>query len=307
MTDILCAYPGRDEMLVTLLYDDAGDADHAAFDAHLAICARCRIEIAALRDVRSRLAEWQPTSVTSLQSSVVSHQSPVISQKSAVINHQSPRISPQSSVGSPQSSVSALRPRIASGTEPQPVIQRSWWRDVPAWAQVAAAVVCLGAGAGLANLNIRYDQQGLSVRTGWLTPVAAPSSASERTPAVPVPTTETSPWRADLSELERQLRTEFRSTQSASAATVVRASQPSMSDGELLRRVRALVEESERKQERELALRVGQVIRDVNAQRQADLRKIDSNLGFIQSNTGAEVMKQRQLLMNYLVRASSQK
>ena len=35
-----------------------------------------------------------------------------------------------------------------------------------------------------------------------------------------------------------------------------------------------LVEESERKQQRELALRVAQVIREVNAQREADLVKI---------------------------------
>jgi hypothetical protein len=140
-----------------------------------------------------------------------------------------------------------------------------------------------------------------------LPPAVQAPAAGERTTGAPATVAETTPWRTDLSALERQLRTEFRSMPVPAAATAVRASQPSMSDAELLRRVRALVEESERKQERELALRVGQVIRDVNAQRQADLRKIDSNLGFIQSNTGAEVMKQRQLLMNYIVRASSQK
>ena len=74
-------------------------------------------------------------------------------------------------------------------------------------------------------------------------------------------------------------------------------------DGEVLRRVRALLEESERKQQRELALRVAQVIRDVNAQREADLVKIDRSLGLIQNNTGVEAMKQRELL-NYLVRVS---
>lgn len=182
---------------------------------------------------------------------------------------------------------------------------------MPVWAQVAAAVLCLGVGAGLANLDMRYDQHGLSVRTGWLTTDASPTpppAGAGSTSAAAV--TETAaPWRADLAALERQLRTEFRSTDPAASdpIAVARASQPSMSEAALMRRVRALVEESERRQERELALRVGQVIRDVNAQRQSDLRKIDSNLGFIQSNTGAEVMKQRQLLMNYLVRVSSQK
>jgi len=88
---------------------------------------------------------------------------------------------------------------------------------------------------------------------------------------------------------------------------VARSSAPSMSEAELLRRVRRLVEESERKQERELALRVGQVIRSVDAQRQSDLRRIDNNLGLIQNNTGAEVMRQRQMLINYLSRVPTQK
>src|SRR5438270_13542159 len=42
-----------------------------------------------------------------------------------------------------------------------------WWRDIPAWAQVAAALLFLGVSAGVANLDVRYDQSGLSIRTGW--------------------------------------------------------------------------------------------------------------------------------------------
>jgi hypothetical protein len=75
------------------------------------------------------------------------------------------------------------------------------------------------------------------------------------------------------------------------------------SEAGLLRRVRALVDESEQRQQRELALRVADVIRDVESQRRADLVKIERSLGAIQSNTGVEVMKQRELL-NYLVRVS---
>lgn len=273
MTDMLCGYPGRDESIVTYLYNDLDDTGRAVFEAHLAICARCRTDLAALRGVRTQLAQWEPPSAIRPHASVVNPHVAVSRQSSAVSHEPS----------------------------------ASWWREVPAWAQVAAALLCLGLGAGLANLNIRSDREGLTVRTGWLTPAVATPPAADRTMAAPAAVADTMPWRADLSALERQLRTEFRSTQTADPPTIGRASQPSMSDTEMLRRVRALVEESERKQERELALRVGQVIRDVNAQRQADLRKIDSNLGFIQSNTGAEVMKQRQLLMNYLVRASSQK
>jgi hypothetical protein len=118
--------------------------------------------------------------------------------------------------------------------------------------------------------------------------------------------------RDDLAALERQLRTEFESAQTAGtqAVTLARTTAPSMSEAELLRRMRGLVEESERRQERELALRVGDVIRSVNAQRESDFRKINSNLGVIQTNTSAEVVRQRQLLQNYanyLSRVSLQK
>ena len=68
-------------------------------------------------------------------------------------------------------------------------------------------------------------------------------------------------------------------------------------------RVRALLEESEKRQQRELALRVAEVVRDVNAQRQVDLRNIDRTLGLVRNDLGVEVMKQRQSL-NLLYRAS---
>ena len=37
----------------------------------------------------------------------------------------------------------------------------------PAWAQAAAAVLVLAAGAGLSNLQIQYGAGGFTIRTGW--------------------------------------------------------------------------------------------------------------------------------------------
>src|ERR1700761_6338993 len=47
-----------------------------------------------------------------------------------------------------------------------------WWRQIPVWAQVAAALLFLGVSAGIANLDVRYDAAGLTVRTGWSKPSA---------------------------------------------------------------------------------------------------------------------------------------
>jgi hypothetical protein len=73
-----------------------------------------------------------------------------------------------------------------------------------------------------------------------------------------------------------------------------------------LARVRTLIEESERRQQRELALRTAQLMRDVDSQRQVDLAQIQNSFGQIEGLTGAEVREQRQML-NYLIRASEQR
>ena len=191
----------------------------------------------------------------------------------------------------------AVISRQSSGVSPS---RQSWWREIPAWAQVAAAVLLVGVSAGIANLDVRYDANGLSVRTGWSKQPPAPAAGVARNDGA------AAPWRADLTALERQLKTEFRVAQVSAAAVAPVAPTPraaSAADADVLRRVRALLDESEKRQQRELALRVAEVVRDVNAQRQADLVKIDRSLGVVQNNLGVEVMKQRQSL-NLLYRAS---
>src|SRR5882672_9032467 len=273
MTTSLCGYPGdRDEALVTYLYDDGGaDAgERALFDAHVESCARCRDDLDALRGVRTQLARWSP---------------------------------PEPKFGM-AASQSAIR-------SPQSV----WWREVPAWAQVAAALLFLGVSAGIANLDVRYDQSGLSVRTGWSNKAGAPVDAARAGGSGPTGVARGSgpgadaPWRADIAALEQQLKGEIRAAQTATTGaspTAVRTAAASASDAEVIRRVRALVDESEKRQQRELALRVAELARDITAQRQADLVKIDRTLGVVQNNVGIEVMKNRQQInqMDLLYRAS---
>ena len=182
--------------------------------------------------------------------------------------------------------------------------RQSWWRTVPAWAQVAAALLFLGVAAGIANLDVRYDQNGLTVRTGWSQPRdgssrSSGSGGSGRSSGSDVAlAAQEAPWRSDLAALEQQLKTEFHASQVSSSI----GSQPvraSSADAETLRRVRALLEESEKRQQRELALRVAEVLQDVNRQRQADLVKVDS----MQNRLGVEVLQQRQSL-NYFMRVN---
>ena len=196
-----------------------------------------------------------------------------------------------------------VRQQLARWNPPEPNLQSAisqqpsavgndirWWKQIPAWAQVAAALLFLGVSAGIANLDVHYDSTGLSVRTGWTTP-----KASVAPPSVG-PASET--WRTELASLEQRLRAEMRDRQPAAAAQA-----RTISDTDVKRMVRPLIDESEKREQREIALRMAEVLRDVSAQRQADLVNIDRNLGLIRSNTFTVDQQQRDL-RNYVLRAS---
>jgi anti-sigma factor RsiW len=271
MTAICTYLDDRDETLIAYLYDDIDAATRTAFEAHVSSCAACRAELDGLRRVRRQLAAWVEP-VDSRHSTV-----------NAVDRQRYPRLS-------------ALESR------PSTVDSRktSWLPDVPAWAQVAAAILIVGVAAGIANLDIRYDANGLSIRTGWSTPSAAATRTDNAANTVANTVT-----RAELVALEQRLRDEVRTLQAGAHAVAVSDAHPARAsaDGDLMRRVRTMLDEGEKRQQRELALRVGEVLRDVSAQRQADLVRIDRSLGLVENNLGVEVLKQRERV-NYLMRVN---
>lgn len=176
------------------------------------------------------------------------------------------------------------------------------WASVPAWAQAAAAVLVLAAGAAIANVQVHSGPDGVTVSTGWMSPSGAARAAAPSTANVSAQASEN--WKPALAALETQLRSEIRSSRDGASATAVRAVGRGELDEATVTRVRALIEESEARQRRELALRLTQFNRDVNVQRQADLVKIDQLFGQMDGRTGAEMARQRQML-NYLTRVSN--
>ncbi len=183
------------------------------------------------------------------------------------------------------------------GMAPAPGRLSLWARltAVPAWAQAAAAVLVVGAAAGLANLEIQYDAGGLAVRTGWLRPAQAAVAPDESA----------APWDADLEALAAELRGELDATRAEVrpvATTAVNAE-----------RVQGLIDDSERRHQREMALRLAELARDLQAQRRGDLEKIQYSLGMMESNLGTmqnigvEVMRQRQMINDLAVPASQRR
>jgi putative zinc finger protein len=256
------------EQLISYLYEEGGDEERAAVETHLLTCAACREEVSDLRNVRGDLGLWQP----------------------------------------PDADFTVRIVRDA------PVARRAWWQ-VPVWATSAiAAGLVLAIGAAAANLEVQVGNGTLTVRTGWSKPVtgasaqvqqasvAQPASPSARPALVSAGMSEAEVRKA-LDALEGKLRTDFARMPSQAGSVQRVATGNDVDRGALLSQVRSLVDESERRQQRELALRLAQVVQDFDAQRRTDLVRIEQGFGQIESLTGQEAARQREIT-NYLVRAS---
>lgn len=234
------------QTLVAYLYGEVDHATRLAVDAHLDACAACASEVTALGDVRSELGLWVPPDVE-LDFTIV--------KKSQL----------------PPAAV--LRPA-------------RWWTTVPAWAQAAAAILVIAAGAAIANVQVKSGPEGFQVTTGWMQPAAPAQSAPFDGAAV-----ERRVERA-LVALEQQLRTEFRSTREPESRVVART----QVDEATIRRVQQLIIESEQRHERALAIRFVEFTRDMSMQRRADLVNISRGM----VNQEEQLQRQRQMINNVI-------
>lgn len=157
---------------------------------------------------------------------------------------------------------------------------RSWpsWGWIPSmhqprWVQAAAAVLLFAAGMAVSQIQMNYGN-------GQLTLSLRQADAQPGTPTARVasdiflPAPNPVPVNVGHDVMQGQ-----------SAA--------SMDTEQLLQRVRAMIDQSEQRQQRELALRISQVATEEHTQHQADLLRIQQNLG-----------QQQDDLMNYVVRTT---
>ncbi len=265
------------EQLVGYLYDDLTDADRATFETHLRGCADCRTELKALRGVRADLAQWAPPE--------------------------------------PDFGFRVMRGgRDAAATDMRamaPPVQswRAWW--TPAAGLAAAAVLVLAAAASLAHVEVHRGPDGITVRTGWSAFAPAASSAAGGsfggTPSASQRDVRLSSTTdaGFIAEVERRLVALEAASRDSGVRNASSLSARS-ADAELIRRVRDLLAQSEQKQQGELALRISQVIGDFNAQRVADLNRIQKGLSSI-DRTVTEEVAARHELTNVVLMSAKQK
>lgn len=257
------------DQLVAFLYDEIDPVSRRRVEEHLRVCTTCAAEIRQFGEVRHALAEWQP----------------------------------------PDTVLDVAIPVAEEGTLPKGEVVRParWWAApaIPAWAQAAAAVLVLAAGLAIANLQVRYDQSGLVVTTGWMTPAPPAAAPSATAAAIPVSAPAASEeWRTAMASLERELRGEIQSARAAQPTMVGLPPSPNTATASM-ERVSQLIEESEQRQKRELALRLTQVVRDIELQRRTDNRRNVQAIGQFEGLAGAEMLRQRQAL-DYIMRVSAQ-
>jgi hypothetical protein len=231
------------QTLIAYLYGEIEPAMRTAVDDHLATCASCSAEVMALGDVRSELGLWVPPHVE-LDFAIV--------KKSAA----------------PASNV--LRPA-------------RWWHTAPVWAQAAAAILVLAAGAAIANVQVKSGPDGFSVSTGWMQPAAAAAAAA---PAAVAQAGDE--FKPALVALEQRLRDEIRSTRDQATPVAARGT----ADDAIVRRVQQLIADSEKRQQRELATRLIDFNRDVTLQRRADMQNISRVVG----QYDEQLLRQRQMI-----------
>jgi len=181
-----------------------------------------------------------------------------------------------------------------------------WWWPLPAWAQAAAAVLVLMAGAALANLEIRYGADGLTVRTGWSRPaptaaVPAPLPASDLAQGRQAPADGAEAWRTALASLEQQLRRDFGARPAVAAPPAATAA--AADEQRLLARVREIVRESEDGLRSEFGVRLAGAVTELDTRRRADLVRIEESFGQLEGRAGIEAARTNNMLQ-YLMRVS---
>jgi hypothetical protein len=165
-----------------------------------------------------------------------------------------------------------------------------WWRaPMPAWAQAVAALLIFGVGlsVGLAR-----------------GPVAAPQQVSSNPPAAAPEPAPAGPTLTDLAQLEERLKSEIAQMRSATPVRQVVTS----SDEDVMKKVEALLAQSEERQRREFTLRTVEMARDFETQRRVDMASVREAVGQFQGVTGTEIRQQREAIdrINSLIRVGQQ-
>ncbi len=287
------------EALISYLYDEFEEGavhDRRSVARHLDACDRCAAEIAAFGSVRETLATWKaPDAMLGFR---------VVQELPAGARRWWPSWSPAFQMAAAATLVAGAALGLAR-IDIQ--YDASGLRVRTGWGQPEATSAAVGNATGAALGTPDATVQATSVVTpdptlaGTTLPGDASSVVNVRSRAAgatlvsqPVTSAATAqaPWRTDLALLERQLRTELASLRQGQGAVAAPAGSDS-SNPVWLRQVQQLIDQSEVRQQQNLALRMAEVSRDFDVQRRSDLVLIEQSFDRL---AGQDAQQQRMLM-----------
>ena len=170
-----------------------------------------------------------------------------------------------------------------------------WASSRGAWGLAAAAVLVLGAAAGMANVEVRSGSDGFVVRTGWSRGAVDADASGVRAANAAASRDEMAAMERRLAGLESALaaRPEAGVVTTAATGDATRAL-----EAQLLQRMRQMLAESETRTQREFAQRLIAGMSEVQASHTNDLITLQQTLNQNQGAINDEVFRQREEMKN---------
>jgi hypothetical protein len=297
------------DSLVSFLYDefDGSEAfDRRAIARHLDEgCDRCAAEVTSLGGVRSTLKEWAAPEMA-LGFRVV-NDPPRRSWGSSWLPAWSTPALPLAAAAMLVLGATLGLARLDVQYDANGLRVRTGWGHAPGTTQAAntaggqnvatpTASVAGTGGAGVANVSL------VSPEAAAAGPAASDPHAILRPPVAGADAAN-APWRADLQALERQMRMEMAAARQGGgggdrvSATNAMAGDPSTpAETAFMRRVQQLIDQSEVRQQQNLALRAAELSRDFDLQRRSDRVAMEQTFGRLNEQRAQDVVEQQRIL-----------
>lgn len=254
------------ELIVGFLYDELTSAERKEFQAHLATCGECSVELEGLRSTRTHMALWSP---------------PVPDLGFRVI-----------------SGGSAPAPALPRRTRFAPVFAFAAAAVIVLAAAAAIANVEIRYGSD--GLLVRTGWAGQA----QVPPVLAQSEVQGgevRAVNASAPLGDA----GQLAELDRRLRT-IEASMARESSVQLASTQNRMSDAEILRQVRQIVTDAQSRQQTATAHQMLQIVRDVQQQHASDIVRMQQGLDQYQGMTNAEIAQSRDMFNQWIRAAARQ-
>ena len=178
---------------------------------------------------------------------------------------------------------------------------RKWWGLSPAWGLAAAAMLVGAVSAAVANVEVTIGGGGLTVKSGWNRNEVAQVQASTASDDA------TALRREIVALSDRLARAEgLLAQQGKTNVSVTDAVPGRMTDAEIARFVRHMINQSEERQQTVLARQILQINRDQETARRTDFDRLGRGMVEIQ-RTAVETFQRQKALEDHLLRVGLQR